>query len=350
MALEVEIEKHLSGFHLQVRFSQEQGCLGLFGASGCGKSMTLKCIAGIEKPDRGRIVLDGEVLFDSEKKICLRPQQRNIGYLFQNYALFPTMTVEENIGISIKEKAERQKKTQHLIHRFQLQNLEKRYPHQLSGGQQQRVAFARMLAAEPKLLLLDEPFSALDGYLKDTVHQEILKVLREFDRKVILVSHSREEMYVFCNQMAVMEQGKNRCVRKMQDVFQNPETVSAARLTGLKNISRLEKREDGSYYASDWGIQLNFQREVPDGTGYIGIRGHHLLTKAGPDNIAGKIRIRVEDLQETPFENRYLLKNADADTETPIWWMRQKKDFQEDPFDNLPKYLFLPENAVLFLQ
>ena len=181
MALEVNIRKKFAGFCLSTEFTTDGGCLGILGASGCGKSMTLKCIAGIEKPTEGRIVLNGQVLFDSEKKIDVPVQQRRVGYLFQNYALFPTMTVEENLSIAMHgRKEEKRGKIESYIKKFQLTGLEKRYPSQLSGGQQQRVALARMLLCEPQILMLDEPFSALDGFLKDTLQMEMLELIREF--------------------------------------------------------------------------------------------------------------------------------------------------------------------------
>jgi len=146
MALQVNIRKKFSGFELNVEFETEAGCMGILGASGCGKSMTLKCVAGIEKPDQGRIVLNGKVLFDSEKGINLPARERRTGYLFQNYALFPTMTVEENLSIVIPgKKRDKLPLVAEQLRRFQLEGLEKRYPSQLSGGQQQRVALARML-------------------------------------------------------------------------------------------------------------------------------------------------------------------------------------------------------------
>ena len=142
--------------------------MALLGASGCGKSVTLKCIAGIMTPDRGHIILDGETLFDSEKHINLPPQKRRVGYLFQQYALFPNMTVLQNIrcGIRSGSRAEKRRRAEKKLRRFRLEGLEKKYPTQLSGGQQQRTALARILASEPRAILLDEPFSALDGFLK----------------------------------------------------------------------------------------------------------------------------------------------------------------------------------------
>ena len=191
MSLLVEIEKQLGNFHLDVRFQAETETLALLGASGCGKSMTLKCIAGIMTPDRGRIVLNDRVLFDSEAGIDLPPQQRRVGYLFQNYALFPTMTVEKNIlcGIRSGSKAEKAAALSAALHRFRLEGLEKRYPAQLSGGQQQRVALARILCSQPEVILLDEPFSALDSYLKWDLELKLSDFLENFSGPILWVSH-----------------------------------------------------------------------------------------------------------------------------------------------------------------
>ena len=168
MQLILDFEKKLEDFHLHVHYEGQASRIGILGASGCGKSMTLRSIAGIETPDRGLISLSGRDLFDSEKKINLRPQQRRVGYLFQNYALFPTMTVEQNIMAGVRgSKEERQKRAQEMVHAFQLEGLEKRRPAELSGGQQQRVALARIMAYHPEALLLDEPFSAMDYFLKE---------------------------------------------------------------------------------------------------------------------------------------------------------------------------------------
>lgn len=161
MSLEVRIRRTLRDFSLETAFTTSDGVLGILGASGCGKSMTLRCIAGVETPDEGRIVLNGRVLFDSAAGVNLPPRQRRVGYLFQSYALFPHMTVEENIACALGWEKDRKKRAgtiASLVGRFRLEGLEKRYPGQLSGGQQQRVALARILAYEPEALLLDEPF------------------------------------------------------------------------------------------------------------------------------------------------------------------------------------------------
>ena len=184
MSLKVNIRKRLGNFNLDVAFETERGVFAILGASGCGKSMTLKCIAGIETPDEGRIELNGRVLYDSAKKINLTPQKRRVGYMFQDYALFPNMTVEQNIKAGMGKHPE-EEKVRSYINRFRLEGMEKHYPAQLSGGQKQRVAMARMIASEPDILLLDEPFSALDSYLKWELEQEMRDMLAEVQKPVL---------------------------------------------------------------------------------------------------------------------------------------------------------------------
>lgn len=170
MSLEVHIEKKLNGFTLRSDFTAGNTATAILGASGCGKSMTLRCIAGIVKPDKGRIVLDGRVLFDSGQHIDLPPQQRGVGLLFQNYALFPNMTVEQNILCGLKaerDKAARKARCAGMLRALRLEELASRRPAELSGGQQQRTALARILVGKPRILMLDEPFSALDSYLRE---------------------------------------------------------------------------------------------------------------------------------------------------------------------------------------
>lgn len=222
MSLFVKIRKKTGEFVLNVDFSHEMGITGVLGASGCGKSMMLKCIAGIEKPDEGQIILNGRVLFDSEKKIYVKPQKRKVGYLFQNYALFPNMTVEQNIrcGLSgIRDRAAVEKKLSEMLEAMELTEYRKLYPHQLSGGQQQRTALGRILVSEPELLLLDEPFSALDSQLREQLLVQVKKILERFDRDVLLVSHSKEEISYLCPKATMMEQGKITAYGKTSKLF-----------------------------------------------------------------------------------------------------------------------------------
>ena len=274
MSLYVDIEKRLGAFCLRSKFEAADETTALLGASGCGKSMTLKCIAGIVTPDQGRIVLGDRVLFDSERKIDLPPQQRRVGCLFQQYALFPNMTVEQNIlcGIRREHRAEKKAMLAEKIRMFRLEGLEKKHPAQLSGGQQQRVALARILASEPEAILLDEPFSALDSYLKWNLELELADLLAGFPGPVLWVSHDLGECYRNCRRVCVMEDGKTGTVTGMDEMLRCPESVSAARLAGCKNFFAAEEN-NGAVYLPEWDLTLPIDAKekpfttlgIPDG-------------------------------------------------------------------------------------
>lgn len=260
MSLVVDIEKKLGSFLLRSKFETGSGTMALLGASGCGKSVTLKCIAGIMTPDKGRIVLDGETLFDSEKHIDLTPQRRQVGYLFQQYALFPNMTVLQNIqcGIRSGSRGEKQQRTSEQLRRFRLEGLEKKYPAQLSGGQQQRVALARILASEPRAILLDEPFSALDGFLKWNLEMELADFLSDFSGPILWVSHDLGECFRSCRSVCIMDNGASLPVTDMETLVHHPATQCAARLVGLRNFLP-GRRCEGGVRIDGWEMVLPLQ-------------------------------------------------------------------------------------------
>ncbi len=302
--LSVNIKKKLGGFHLDVQFEAREGTFALLGASGCGKSMTLKCIAGIEKPDEGRIVLGERVLFDSTARIDLPPQRRRVGYLFQSYALFPHMTVRQNIAAGVQHagKAVREEKVCEKIRRFYLDGMEEKYPFQLSGGQQQRVALARIFASEPELLLLDEPFSALDSYLKWQLEQELVTTLEAFHGTTVFVSHNRDEVYRLCQQVCLLNGGKSEEVSSVRALFESPRTLSAALLSGCKNYSRAERLDMRHVRALDWGVNLTCSRDIPEDTAYIGVRAHFVAPGGTGENVIPcRIRRIMEDVFSTIF-------------------------------------------------
>ena len=223
MAIQVNIEKNFKGFSLKSVFESNTSATGILGASGSGKSMTLRCIAGIETPDRGKIVINGRTVFDSEKKINLKPQERRIGYLFQNYALFPTMTVKDNILCGYRgEKGQREEKARDFMKRYQLEVLENRYPSQLSGGQQQRVAIARALALKPDILCFDEPTSALDPQMVGEV-LEVMRTLAKDGLTMIIVTHEMAfardvaKHVIFMGNGVIVEEGTS------QQIFEDPQ-------------------------------------------------------------------------------------------------------------------------------
>lgn len=267
MKLEVHIKKILRDFVLDVEFSVRDEIFALLGASGCGKSMTLKIIAGIETPDEGKIILNGRTLFDSDKKNNLPPQARRVGYLFQNYALFPNMTVAENIlFVATGDKLSKLKEN---ISRFKLEGLEDSYPQELSGGQAQRAAFARVLASHAEILLLDEPFSALDSHLKWQLELELAEVLKDYGA-AILVSHDRTEVFRLADGVAVINAGKLEASGGKHEIFQRPPTKAAALLTGCQNISVAKKISDDKILAEDWQLTLS-AKNIPDDLKFVGI-------------------------------------------------------------------------------
>ena len=235
MSLTVDIKKRLGSFSLDVSFQAESEVLALLGSSGCGKSMTLKCIAGIEKPDEGKIILNGRTLFDSENRINLSPQKRRVGYLFQQYALFPNMTVRQNIAAGASGRPDAKKAVEEKIAAMRLEGLEDKRPAQLSGGQQQRVALARILVSEPEVLLLDEPFSALDSYLRWELEMELSGTLRAFGSTAVFVSHSRDEVFRICDNVCVLAHGHSEEKRPVRTLWP-PVCSPAARTSPVSNM------------------------------------------------------------------------------------------------------------------
>ena len=329
MSLKVNIKKRLGNFNLDVAFETERGVFAILGASGCGKSMTLKCIAGIETPDEGRIELNGRVLYDSAKKINLTPQKRRVGYMFQDYALFPNMTVEQNIKAGMGKHPE-EEKVRSYINRFRLEGLEKHYPAQLSGGQKQRVAMARMIASEPDILLLDEPFSALDSYLKWELEQEMRDMLAEVQKPVLFVSHNRDEVYRLCSMVSCIDHGKMEVIEKTKEFFHNPKTKTAAVLSGCKNISAGEIVDNNHIKALGWGITLCVS-EIPEETKAVGIRAHSFYP-VNAEQIPGKESAANESRVSVIQEGTGLKKYRNPVQEENIFKIEESRII-EDPFE-----------------
>lgn len=327
MSLYVDIKKDLGGFRLSVKFEAKDGVMGILGPSGCGKSMTLRCIAGVERPDEGKIVLDGVTLFDSEQRINLKPQQRQVGYLFQNYALFPNMTVRQNILCGAKrekDKAKREELLAHYIELMQLTGLEKHYPAQLSGGQQQRVALARILVNQPKLLMLDEPFSALDTHLREKLLVEMKGILERFGGVSIAVTHSRDEAYDLCGTIALMEDGHIHTLKPTKELFADPGTRAGASMTGCKNFSRARKIGEYEVEALDWGVGLTTAKPVRDDVAYIGIRAHYFSPNTKQNSHPVKLLGKIEE----PFEDIIRFRYTEQPEGSPDLWWRLPKQFR----------------------
>ena len=306
MSLEVNIRKSFSSFTLDVAFEAGDETLGFLGASGCGKSLTMRCIAGIETPDEGRIVVNDRVFFDSERKINLTPQQRKTALLFQSYMLFPNLTVAENVAAGIgreASKADRDALVAAELKRFGLEGFDRRYPAQLSGGQQQRVALARMLAARPGILMLDEPFSALDA-----------------------------------------------------------QSLAGVKLSGCKNATAAVRVDERSVRLPKWGIEAATSAAVPEDVKALGVRAFFLQRVDGPGENC--YRVRVDRVSDSRFERTVLLGFLDRDeseaptvsrTDDEMKYLHQHLFWRVDklavPADELPHegeelWIRIPPNKV----
>lgn len=349
--LYADIHKSIGDFKLNVTIESDASRIGILGASGSGKSMTLRSIAGIEGVDRGHIEINGKVLYDSEKKINLKPQKRNVGYMFQNYALFPTMTVMKNVMAGLKGSGEENRaKAADMLKRFRMDGFEGRLPGELSGGQQQRVALARIMVTEPELILLDEPFSALDGYLRDRMQVEMLEMLDDYPGQVVMVSHSRDELYRFSEELFVVKQGEVLRHGETKDVFKDPVRIEVARMTGCKNFSAVKIINDHTIEATDWGITLNLKNEVPEWLGHIGYRAHYFepVWSEREENCISFDLARVDDL---PFEKNYYIRpECKASEEDFLCWFVQEEEQRIIEKRGLPDYLRLTEENILMLR
>ena len=340
MSLYLDIEKRLGSFLLKVRLDAADETVSLLGASGSGKSLTLRCIAGIERPDRGRIIINGVTVFDSEKKIDLPPQKRRVGILFQNYALFPHMTVVENIRTGAL-RVQNTTAVSEVMESMGLTALADRYPCQLSGGEQQRTALARILVSKPRILLLDEPFSALDSHLRFRLEQQVRQVIRDFGGTVLLVSHDRDEVFRMSDRIAVVDRGHFQTVGTVAQVFADPVTRMGAALTGCKNISAVKQLSPTRIIASDWGMVLKIpatDRKIEA----VGIRMHDIVPGPGENSFL----CPVVEVAENPFSVTIMVQvRPDA---MPIGVELSKERWKQLENDNLQ--ICLPPEKLLLLQ
>ena len=328
MALTARIKKRYGDFQLDAAFSAENGePLALLGTSGCGKSVTLKCLAGIERPDWGYIELDGQVLFDSEKKIDLPPQKRQIGYLFQQYALFPNMTVEQNIAACLRhlKKPQRAARVQELIEALHLQGAEKLLPRQISGGQQQRTALARILASEPRAILLDEPLSALDSCLRWQLETELQDVLDRFGGPAVWVSHDQGEVYRNCRRVCVLDRGKSSPVTGWPELMDDPHSVSAARISGCRNyVPFTAGPEAGLVSVPSWGLTLRTAGAGHGKASVLGVRDDRV--RLSPEGAGNAFPCRVRRVTEDVSSMLAVLEPVGASADAPPLRMEVRKE------------------------
>lgn len=347
MSIYVDIRRTVGNFSLNVSFGAGQETLALLGDSGCGKSMTLRCIAGVLRPDAGVIRINGETVFDAENRIDRKPQRRRVGYLFQNYALFPNMTVLENIMTGLERekgltRARRRDLALDYVRRLRLEGLEDHYPAQLSGGQQQRTALARILASRPALLLLDEPFSALDATLRWEMEQVVRETIRTFAGTVLLVTHNRDEVYRLSDKVAVYKDGRIDRLDEKWHLFAHPVTATAARLTGCKNLSPARRRGD-RVLALDW--HLEFPAPGEGNWDWMGIRAHRFQLAEGPGDYVFPYEVvgRIEDTFSFILQIR---RQGDPEAR-PLRWEVEKALHLSIPDRG---FVRVPPEEVLLLQ
>jgi molybdate transport system ATP-binding protein/molybdate transport system permease protein len=281
MALTLEIAKRLPEFELDVALEAGSEPVAILGPSGAGKSMLLRCIAGVERPDRGRILLGDRVLFDSARHVAVPARERHIGMLFQGDSLFPHRSVAENIAFGLRglTTEDRTRRAAVWMERTHIQGLGERRPRELSGGEQQRAALARALATEPEALLLDEPLTALDTHLRSQVEAQLQETFAEFRRPVLLVTHNIEEAYRLGGKLALLARGKVIAFGEKERILRHPPTQIAAQLTGCKNFSRARPVSDGEIEAMDWNCRLRVapeNRAASQTPAAVGIRAHHI--------------------------------------------------------------------------
>src|ERR1700690_1393030 len=357
MPLEVQIEKRLAAYTLSIAFATGAKPLAVLGPSGAGKTMTLRCIAGLERPDPGPIVLSDRVLFDSAKNINIPSRDRHIALLFQNYALFPHLTVAENIAFGLDRLApyERLTRTRDQITTLHLDGLENRHPRELSGGEQQRTALARALATNPEAFPLGEPLSGLDTHLRSQIEHQLLDTLRQYRGAALLVTHNIEESYRLGSDLLVLSRGQAAAFGPKEEIFRHPPTVEVARLTGCKNFSPARPISGNEIEATDWHARLRVTQKIAKPVTQVGIRAHQVdfvesHTAKRSDAAENVFPCWPTSTSETPFRITLYLKlhsppaaNDRADLQAEVF----KEKWQQFKDAPLPWHVRLAPDSVL---
>ncbi len=348
--MDLHLQKQLHDFLLDVRLQTKSRRLAILGPSGSGKSFFLRCLAGLEHPDQGWIEVDRKVFFASDRAISLKPREREIGLLLQNYALFPHMSIRDNILFGMKKP--KFTDAEAWLQKIQLQQFAEQRPTELSGGQQQRVALARALAAEPQLLLLDEPFTALDAHLRDQLEQQLAADLYQFPGRLFLVTHNIEEAWRLCDELVLLDAGRVIRHGPKAEVFANPQNVTAAQLTGCKNLAEVTSRKGSIVTVKEWNCELELAPDTPACT-WIGIRAHHIQLREGPSDEKNTFACWLARISEGPHRITFFLKLQSPphhafDAHLQVVLTREKaQQFQARPE---PWFATLPGPQILPLQ
>ena len=354
---EIEIE------HLCVEFPDQEGgapvvalkdvnleihqgeFISLVGPSGCGKTTLLRAIADLQKITEGKIEVRGQ----TPRQIRL---QKKYGIVFQSPVLYDWRTVRRNVCMPMElmgmPKKDRTARVSKMLDLVGLLEFGKHYPRELSGGMQQRVGIARALAIRPEILLMDEPFSALDAYLRERMLTELMEMLSDYEGTVIMVSHSRDEIYSFSEEVLVIEDGHGIRLGPVKEVFNAPRYKTAARLTGCKNIADVYRMDAQTVYVKDWDVQLIFKgRSVPENVKAIGIRAHDLIPVYG--TISGAmLKVKEWKSVDYPFERKYFIQ-CESGCEDFCWFVQREISATLEE-KGMPDALAFPEEKVLFLE
>jgi molybdate transport system ATP-binding protein len=340
LSLTVDIVKRFANFELSVALEAGDETLGFLGESGSGKSLTMRCIAGLEKPEMGRIVVNDRVFFDSAAKINLTPQERKTAMLFQDYQLFPNLTVAQNIAAGIDRRLSRDEAegvVSEQLELFGLKGFGKRFPAGLSGGQKQRVALARMLVAKPEILMLDEPFSALDSHLKSGLEQEMLDLFESFRGTILYVSHDIDEACRFCDRIAIVNQGRLAEIGAPGLIIDNPSSLATLKVSGVKNISPARRIDGHRVLAEAWNMVLACADEVPHDVAWLGFRATYVSTAAilsgdadceGERRHVNRFTFEVVRVSDSCFERTVILRHEGG--ESNLQWKADKLLVREE--------------------
>ena len=346
--------------HLSKRFSSASGMIdalqdvnlsiadgdifGVIGFSGAGKSTLLRMVNRLEDPTEGEVLINGvNILAQSHDE--LRRMRKKIGMVFQQFNLLESRTVYENVALPLilnKTDAVQMERTVTTLLQFVgLSDKKDAYPSQLSGGQKQRVALARILASDPEVLMLDEPFSALDAFLKEKLQLELLELLSGYDKDILMVTHSRDEIYRFCEHMLIVENGRQAGFGATKEIFKNPGTPAAAKLTGCKNIEKIERVDDHTMVLPNWNTTVCVKGMIPENTTHIGIRAHYLRL---PENGQRENLVECQNgkILDDPFELVVVFEHD-------VWWKIPKESWQKEYQEKMPQYLAIPEESILYL-
>ena len=357
MPIEVQVRRRLRDFELDVAFEAGDEPLAVLGPSGSGKTMLLRAIAGLERPDAGKISLNGRAVYDSSRRLRVPTRERRIGMLFQNFSLFPHKTARENIAFGLPglSAEERERRIADAAQKVHVSGLESRFPRELSGGEQQRVALARALAIHPEALLLDEALTGLDTHLRNQIEHQLEETFASFGRPVLFVTHNMEEAYRLCRRMIVLVGGRVAASGATEEIFRHPPTVEVARLTGCKNFSRVRVVSETVVEALDWNVTLTVPRISAAPPKFVGIRAHHIrFVEAGGDARAENnvFPCRLARSSETPFRITLFLQTETAGASDSEFQL-QAEVFKEkwERFKSIPPpwhVLLSPESLLLF--